>query len=153
MANLAKAHAWQKANPKASGMAIHQAQNIISPVEKDSTKSTIDEKKVKKRGMRARLEKYLDGLDSVRDFEKGRKLSPRWALEFACDRVLGKAVAPTVNQQNNAPQTSVAVLVKVLCGGESTQISQDTKIQGPTGQVQLYLAHPGISHFLMVVRV
>ena len=79
--------------------------------------STVDQGKMGQRLAKRRLERYLDDIQSVKDFEKVRKQNPCWALEFAFDRVYGRpqaAADPTVSQPK---PVSVAVLVKVLCGG------------------------------------
>lgn len=80
-------------------------------------KTTINLPAMARRALRRRLDIYLDQIESVDDFNKARRENPKWALEFACDRVWGKPTTQVSGSQHQG-QSTVAVLVQVLCGGQ-----------------------------------
>lgn len=129
-ANMAKARA---ANPMVPGyvMPINDPVDNQNQQENQNTiKLNINPAEVRKRQTRLRLERYLDSKDGVKDFELMRKDDPSRALEFAADRVWGKPRSSDSVPQGKA-NTTVAVLVKVLCGSEGmagpSAIGMDTK--------------------------
>lgn len=85
-----------------------------------------------RRSLRTRLLKYIGGIESVRDFDRVRKLSPLRALEFATSYIWGK---PKVQDAPppKSPQ-SLGVLVQVLCGKEpqAVVVSSDSIDPKPT---------------------
>ena len=87
------------------------------------------EEKVLDKGVKKHIELYLKEGTGAEDFERVRQTNPRWCLEFASDRVWEKPTATNPGGDSKPHASNVAILVKVLCGGESIQISHDTKIQ------------------------
>lgn len=121
--NLQKAHLVQaqaiiRANPQAlkhiPAPPLPDLENSGSTDNLNLTSSVTDPA-IRRRSLRTRLDRYIGGIDSVRDFERVRKHNPRFALEFAADRVWGRPQ----QQGSGAPAAGsgvVAMLVKVLCG-------------------------------------
>lgn len=78
-------------------------------------KKTIEEKVLDKE-VKKHLVKYLKTGLGAEDFERARQSNPRWALEFAADRVWGKPGTPGSTGFPASTQAQVAVLVQVLSG-------------------------------------
>ena len=128
LANLAKAHAL--AQQVRIELGVNSNHTLVKEYAKDE-KPDISEALSRfkaRRALRPRTERYLDSIESVRDFEKVRKEHPRWALEFAADRVWGKPKSNDAAGQGSQ-RIDVKALVLVLSGGQGAG-PQDLGIDG-----------------------
>src|SRR3990172_4170569 len=131
MANLVKGQELKRLQGQVKAVLEMGATSGTTTLDDKNIKPDISEALARfkaRRALRPRTERYLDSIESVRDFEKVRKEHPRWALEFAADRVWGKPKSNDAGGQGSQ-RIDVKALVLVLSGGQGAG-PQDIGIDG-----------------------
>ena len=110
--------------PLALAQQYHAAHPVIDSPTPESPKREIGKRKrgrqrivksrVERMNLLAALRGYIEGGDAVADFQKLRKTHMKFALEFAADRVYGKAIqrveADTNTTYDMAPDTKALII-------------------------------------------